>query len=80
MNRVKWSEEAQADILEKQLKVYLNDPTVTGVFIWMFADTRITDGWWNTRPKTENNKGVVDEFRRPKLAYETVKKLFRKKG
>lgn len=79
MNHVKWTEEAQAEILEKQLKVYLNDPTVIGTFIWMFADTRITEGWWQNRPKTENNKGVVDEFRRPKLAYQTVKKLYRKK-
>lgn len=24
-----------------------------------------------------NNKGIVDEYRRPKLAYETVRNLFR---
>ena len=24
-----------------------------------------------------NNKGVVDEYRRPKLCYETVKRIFR---
>lgn len=23
-----------------------------------------------------NNKGIVDEYRRPKLAYETVKRMF----
>ena len=28
------------------------------------------------RPRTYNNKGVVDEYRRPKLAYQTVKKCF----
>jgi beta-glucuronidase len=29
------------------------------------------------RPRGFNNKGIVDEYRRPKLAYETVKELFR---
>ena len=24
-----------------------------------------------------NNKGIVDEYRRPKLSYETVKRIFR---
>ena len=40
------------------------------------CDVRVTNDWWNTRPRTMNNKGIVDEYRRPKLAYETVKKIF----
>ncbi len=31
----------------------------------------------SSRPRTMNNKGIVDEYRRPKLAYEAVKKIFR---
>ena len=27
-----------------------------------------------------NNKGIVDEYRRPKMAYRTVKELFRQTG
>lgn len=30
------------------------------------------------RPKTHNNKGVVDEYRRPKMSYAAVKELFQK--
>ena len=30
------------------------------------------------RPKTHNNKGVVDEYRRPKMSYAVVKGLFQK--
>lgn len=28
------------------------------------------------RPRTMNNKGIVDEYRRPKLAFETVKRIY----
>lgn len=78
--RPKWSEEYQADVLDESLRVYMNYPDVVGVAIWQFCDCRITDGdkRWATRPRTMNNKGTVDEYRRPKLAYEVVKKHFRR--
>ena len=72
----KWSEEYQCDLLDASLEVYLNHPSVSGVAIWQFCDIRICDGWWNGRPRTMNNKGVVDEFRRPKLSYPLVKRKF----
>ena len=28
------------------------------------------------RPRTHNNKGVVNEYRQPKMAYKVVKDLF----
>jgi beta-glucuronidase len=75
--RVKWSEERQADILKECIEVYGSRPEITGLFIWQFADCRVVDGKWSlTRTRGRNNKGVVDEHRRPKLAYETVKKLY----
>ena len=70
--RAHWSEEYQCDVLDECLRVYLNHPDVAGSFIWQFCDVRITQGWWKARPRTYNNKGTVDEFRRPKLVYETV--------
>ena len=78
--RSKWSEERQADIIRDNLEVYMNDTNVIGVFIWQFADCRVTEegGWFATRTRSHNNKGVVDEYRRPKLAYDTVKELFEK--
>lgn len=77
-SRCKWSEERQADIIEENLHVYMNDPDITGVFIWQFADCRVTEegGWFATRARCHNNKGVVDEYRRPKMAYDTIKKIF----
>ena len=73
-NRSHWSEEYQCDVLDESLKVYLNHPDVAGAAIWQFCDCRVTEGHWHGRPRTINNKGTVDEYRRPKLAYETVKK------
>ena len=75
--RTKWSEERQMDILRENLEIYRDDERVTGTFIWQFADCRVTEEeWFASRPRSHNNKGIVDEYRRPKLAYDTVKELF----
>ncbi|MCD8390836.1 MAG: beta-glucuronidase [Firmicutes bacterium] len=78
--RCKWSEERQADIIRKNLEVYMNDSRITGVFIWQLADCRVTEEgeWFATRARCHNNKGVLDEYRRPKTAYDTVKEMFGK--
>lgn len=77
--RPKWSEERQCDILEECLEFYLSRPEIVGTLIWQFCDCRVTEenGWYKTRARTRNNKGVVDEYRRPKMAFETVKKCFK---
>lgn len=73
---VKWSEEYQSTALEDQLHAILELDGCSGVFIWQFADNRVSDSWALHRPRTMNNKGVVDEYRRRKLSYETVKRIF----
>lgn len=77
----KWSEEYQAELLRECLAVYMNDSDISGVFIWQFADCRVTQegGWFASRARSHNNKGVVDEYRRPKLSYDTVKEMYRQK-
>ena len=77
-SRCKWSEERQADIIRENLEVYMNDDDITGVFIWQFADCRVTEEgqWFASRARCHNNKGVVDEYRRPKIAFDTVKEIF----
>lgn len=78
----KWSEERQADLIRDNLEVYMRDIRITGVFIWQFADCRVTEEgeWFATRARCHNNKGIVDEYRRPKLAYDTVKDMYSKYG
>ncbi len=73
-----WSEELQAEILEKQIREILAYEECVGLYIWQFCDVRVSRiSWAIRRPKSRNNKGIVDEYRRPKLAYEVVRKLFR---
>ncbi|MGN0794285.1 MAG: hypothetical protein ACI4MG_07445 [Aristaeellaceae bacterium] len=76
--QAKWSEERQCAILRSQLEAVLGNPDCTGVFLWQLADVRVDESWFGTRPRTMNNKGIVDEYRRPKLAYQTVKEIFRR--
>ncbi|MBQ8821363.1 MAG: hypothetical protein IJZ82_01855 [Lachnospiraceae bacterium] len=75
--RAKWSEERQADIIKENLLAYAEDDRLSGTFIWQFADCRVTqEEWFAVRPRSYNNKGVVDEYRRPKEAFDVVKELF----
>ena len=76
----KWSEERQCAILEDQITAVLADARVSGLFLWQFADVRVDEEWAPRRPRTYNNKGVLNEFRQPKLAYQTVKRLFHAAG
>ena len=75
--RAKWSEERQADILDEQLPAVLGNNRISGLYIWQFADVKVAEEWAMRRPGTKNNKGVVDEYRRPKLSYFTVQKRYR---
>ncbi len=72
----KWSEERQAQILEEQLTALCAMERVAGTYIWQFADVRVAEEWAMRRPKGQNNKGVVDLYRRPKLACRVVKDHF----
>ena len=74
----KWSEERQAQIIDEQLTAILANEDVSGVFIWQFCDIRVDESWFSGRPRTMNNKGIVDEYRRKKLAFEVVKRHFTK--
>ena len=82
--RVKWSEEYQADLLKLVTAQLLEQEDVTGIFVWQFCDVRVSQegerNWPMTRPLSRNNKGIVDEFRRPKLAYYALRDIFRQDG
>ena len=77
--RAKWSEERQCDIIEEQITTIMANPRITGVYLWQFADVRVAEEWAMGRPKTQNNKGIVDKFREPKLSYLLMKRLFSEK-
>lgn len=72
----KWTEEYQADALSEQVSECMKFSESMGVYIWQFCDVRVSSEWFAGRPREMNNKGVVDEYRRPKAAYGRVKEIF----
>ncbi len=72
----KWSEEYQAKALENQITAVLDLEGCSGIYIWQLCDVRISEEWFYGRPRTMNNKGIVDEYRRRKLSYDVVKRLY----
>ena len=77
LGRAKWREEYQAEALGVLLSDFMDLPRISGTYIWQFADVPVAQEWAMKRPKSENNKGVVDRYRRPKLAYFTVRENYR---
>lgn len=78
-NATRWSEQYQAALLEKVIRTMFEDnDRYCGLAIWQFGDIRTSELVSRIlgRPRGFNNKGVVDEYRRPKLAYDVVKRLF----
>lgn len=75
--RVHWSEEYQADYLQETCRVILNHPEILGLAVWHFSDCRTyASSRALGRPRSLNNKGVLDEYRRPKLAYGILKQAY----
>ena len=76
-DNVFWTEEYQAGILEHCVALFHQDSMVEGFYVWQFANIRTSAGLaWRDRARCFNNKGILDEYRNPKLAYHTVKKLY----
>lgn len=78
-NNAKWTEELQESIIREQLSAILNDNDCSGVFIWQFSDCRVDNENFYARPKSQNNKGILDIYRREKLAFKTVCDVFKSK-
>ena len=72
----KWSEEHQSRLLEYCLNLFHKHPAVSGSFIWQFCDIRTCPEMGFTRARGYNNKGIMNEHRRPKSAYYAVKKCY----
>jgi beta-glucuronidase len=73
----RWTENYQEELLEKIINALVKSGDVQGFYIWQFCDCRtaLTTNISLGRPRTFNNKGLVDEHRNPKLAYYTTKRM-----
>lgn len=70
-----WTEEYQARLLRRICEDIVANDAIAGLALWMFADSR-TYVCGQMRPRGFNNKGTLDEYRRPKLAFDDVKEVF----
>ncbi|EIP97374.1 beta-galactosidase/beta-glucuronidase [Opitutaceae bacterium TAV1] len=81
--RAQWSEEFQQDYFDEAVRAVLDNPRYAGIALWQMFDNRSfvnTGPSVRTKPRGYNNAGLLDEYRRPKLAFDTVKELFRRYG
>ena len=79
--RAQWSEEFQSDYVREAVESILSHPRYAGVALWQMFDTQSysKDGpGLRTKPRGMNLAGLLDEYRRPKLAFDTVKAIFAK--
>ena len=74
----RWTENYQAALIDDAINSYLGSGEVCGTYIWQYCDIRTTESKALSRPREFNNKGILDEYRRPKYSYETVKKTYAK--
>ncbi len=73
-----WSEEYQDEYLKTVCGEIVANDRIAGVALWQFCDCRTYRGGGALmRPRAFNNKGIVDEYRRPKTAYRSVREIFR---
>lgn len=70
------TEEYQAVLLDQSLRTFHADPMVAGFYIWQFCDMRTCRKMGLDRARSYNNKGILNEYRKPKMAYYTVKKAY----
>jgi beta-glucuronidase len=79
MNQQYWTEDYQASVIDRALGHLLSATTdCVGVCLWHFADCRIGQNARASmgRPRGYNNKGLLDEFRRPKAAFDVAARHF----
>ncbi|MBZ0301023.1 MAG: beta-galactosidase [Anaerolineae bacterium] len=82
-NATRWSEQYQVQLLDAVIRhLFIDRERYAGLAIWQFCDLRSSELASRIlgRPRGFNNKGLVDEYRRPKLAYELVKQHYRNLG
>lgn len=77
--RAQYTEDYQAEYTQLMIEEILANRDIAGFAIWLYADaksyTRVHS--LTARPYGYNTGGLYDAYRRPKLAVETVRKLFR---
>ena len=77
-DNIKWTEEYQAAVMDKCINLFHNDDMFAGCYIWQYCNIRTCEEMGLNRARGFNNKGLLDEYRRPKMAYRKVKEIYTK--
>lgn len=74
-----WSEDYQAEMLTEACRYVLESDDCAGISMWHFSDARsyVSGPYIYSRARGFNNKGVLDEYRRPKQSWYALKRLFK---
>ena len=75
-----WSEEFQAEYLEEVIRNVLASKELCGLALWQMNDSKSyhrRGANIRCKPLAQNLAGAFDAFRRPKLAAETVRRMYR---
>ena len=77
---VPWSEEYQSEFVCQVVEQVLEDDRWSGFMLWVFcnANTYTDTQYRVNRPRGYNNKGLLDEYRRPKRAFLDLPGLLKK--
>ncbi len=73
-DNIHWTEEYQAELLSHCVNAFHNHPMMAGFYIWQYCDMRTCLQAGLNRARGFNNKGIVNEYRKPKAAYFAIKK------
>lgn len=75
-DNVKWTEEYQAELLSHAINVFHDCSYIIGFYPWQYCDMRSAKDL--AKAKTLNNKGILNEYRKPKMSYYAVKDCYLK--
>ena len=73
-----WTEEYQARLITHCLELFHEHPAIVGSIIWHFADARTSKEAGISRARRFNNKGLLNEYRKPKLSYFATQKCYKR--
>ncbi len=77
-DNLRWTEEYQSELVSHCIKLFFSKEWCAGTYVWQYADIRTSKEMGLTRARNFNNKGILNEYRKPKLAYLAVKELYEK--
>lgn len=77
----RWSEDWAADYMSTAIREIRDRDDYSGVSLWQYCDTRTcqTSRHCPGTPRGFNNKGLVNEYRLPKLAWKALGKVLKEK-